>query len=198
MGSSFIHLIRNDSNEFFFFCSEFCHILKWNGLGFTCVPRLDPPAHLPLYPLPPGLPIIGYIVFLSSISVQFSLVAQWCLILCDPMNCSMPRFPVHHQLLESTQTHVHWVSDAIQPSHPLSSPCPPAFNLTQDQNFFQWVSSLYQVVKVLEFQLQHQSFQWLLRTDFLLDGLVGSPLDFQESSPTPQIKSINSLVLSFL
>ena len=183
---------------FFFFCSEFCHILKWNGLGFTCVHHPDPPSHLPLYPLPPGLPIRGYIVFLSSISVQFSLVAQWCLILCDPMDCSMPRFPVHHQLLESTQTHVHWVSDAIQPSHPLSSPCPPAFNLTQDQNFFQWVSSLYQVVKVLEFQLQHQSFQWLLRTDFLLDGLVGSPLDFQESSPTPQFKSINSLVLSFL
>ena len=89
----------------------------------------------------------------------------------------------------------------IQPSHPLSSPSPPALNLSQHQGLFQWVSSLHRVTKVLEFQLQHQSFQWTFRTDFLQDGLVGSPCsprDSQESSPTPQFKSINSSVLSFL
>ena len=90
-------------------------------------------------------------------SVQFSSVAQSCLTLCDPMDCSTPGLPVHHQLPEFTQTHVHWVSDAIQPSHPLSSPFPPALNLSQHQGLFQWVSSSHQVAKVLELQLQHQS-----------------------------------------
>ena len=71
----------------------------------------------------------------------------------------------HHQLLEFTQTHVHWVGDAIQPSYPLSSPSPPALSLSQHQDLFKWVSSLHQVPKVLEFQRQHQSFQWTLRTD---------------------------------
>ena len=85
--------------------------------------------------------------------VQFSSVAQSCLTLCDPMNCSMPGLPVHHQLLEFTQTHVHRVSDAIQPSHPLSSPSPPAPNPSQHQSLFQWVSSSHAVAKVLEFQL---------------------------------------------
>ena len=104
-------------------------------------------------------------------SVQFSSVAQSCLTLCDPMNNSMPGLPVHHQLLESTQTHVLLVSDAIQPSHPLSSPSPPVLNLSQHQGLFQWVSSLHQVAKELEFQLQHQFFQWIPRTDLLQDGL---------------------------
>ena len=93
------------------------------------------------------------------------------------------------------------LSDAIQPSHPLSSPSPPTFNLFQHQGLFQWVSFLYQVAKVLELQLQHQSFQWIFRTDFLYDWLVGSPCSprgSQESSPTPQFKNINSLALSFL
>ena len=99
--------------------------------------------------------------------VQFSSVAQLCLILCDPMNHSTPGLLVHHQLPESTQTHVHWVSDAIQPSYPLSSPSPPDFNLSQHQSLFKWVSSSHQVAKVLEFQLQHQSSQWIFRTDFL-------------------------------
>ena len=76
------------------------------------------------------------------------------------MNCSTSGLPVHHQLLEFTQTHVHWVGDVIQPSHPLSSPSPPALNLSQHQNLFKWVSSSHQVAKVLEFQLQHQSLQW--------------------------------------
>ena len=104
------------------------------------------------------------------------------------MDCSTPGFPVHHQLLELTQTHVHWVGDAIHPSRPLLSPSP-TFNLSQHQGLFQWVSSSHQVAKVLEFQLQHQSFQWVFRTDFLQDRLVGSLCslrDSQESSPTPQ------------
>ena len=91
------------------------------------------------------------------------------------MNCSTPGLPVHHQLLEFTQIHVHRVGDAIQPSHPLSSPFPPALNLSQHHGLFKWVSSSHQVAKVLEFQLQHQSFQWTPRTDLLYDGLVGSP-----------------------
>ena len=81
------------------------------------------------------------------------------------MNCSMPGLPVHHQLSEFTQTHVRWVSDAIQPSHPLSSPSLPAPNPSQHHSLFQWVSSSHQVARVLEFQLQHQSFQWTPRTD---------------------------------
>ena len=83
------------------------------------------------------------------------------------MDRSMPGLPIHHQLPEFTQTHVHWVGDAIQPSHPLMSPSPPAFTLSHHQDLFQWVSSSYQVAKVLEFQLQHQSFQWMVRTDLL-------------------------------
>ena len=97
-------------------------------------------------------------------SVQFSCSVMS---LCYPMDCSTPGFSVHHQLPELTQTHVHWVSDAIQPSHSLSSPSPPAFSLSQCQGLFKWVGSSHQVAKVLEFQLQHQSFQWIFRTDFL-------------------------------
>ena len=99
------------------------------------------------------------------------------------------------------KTHVHWVGDGIQPSHPLSSPLPPALNLSQHQGLFKRVSCSHQVAKVLEFQLQRQSFEWTLRTDLLYDELVGSPCsprDSQESSPTLQFKSINSLALSFL
>ena len=89
-------------------------------------------------------------------SVQFNSVAQSCPTLCDPMNRSTPGLPVHHQLLGSTQTHVHQVGDAIQPSHPLSSPSPPACNPSQHQSLFQWVNSLHEVAKILEFQLQHR------------------------------------------
>ena len=85
--------------------------------------------------------------------VQSSSVAQSCPTLCDPMNLSMPGLPVHHQLPEFTQTHVHWVSDPIQPSHPLSSPSPLALNPSQHQSLFQWVNSSHEVTKVLEFQL---------------------------------------------
>ena len=87
------------------------------------------------------------------LSVQFSSVAQWCPTLCSPMNRSTPGLPVHHQLPEFTQTHLHWVSDAIQPSHSLSSPSPPAPNPSQHQSLFQWVNSSHEVAKVLEFQL---------------------------------------------
>ena len=100
--------------------------------------------------------------------VQFSSVTQLCPTLCDPMDCSTPGLPVHHQLLEFTQTHIHWVGDAIQPFHPLSSPFPLALNPSEHQGHFQWVSSSHHVAKVLEFQLQHQSFQWIFRTDFLI------------------------------
>ena len=117
------------------------------------------------------------------------------------MNRSTPGLPVHHQLLESTQTHVHWVGDAIQPSHPLSSPSPPAFNLSQHQGLFKWVSSSHQVAKVLEFHLQHQSFQRLM------EGLISFRMDWLDllavqgtfkTPPTPHVKSINSSALSFL
>ena len=134
-------------------------------------------------------------------NIQFSSVVQSCPTLCNPMNHRTPGLPVHHQLPEFTQTHVHRVGDAIQPSHPLSSPSPPAPNPSQDQSPFQWVNSLHEVAKVLEFQLQHHSLQRNPRADLPQNGLVGSPCsprDSQVSSPTPQFKSINSSVLSLL
>ena len=105
--------------------------------------------------------------WLSYVIHQIRSVAQSCPTLCDPMNRNTPGLPVHHQLPEFTETHVHRVSDAIQSSHPLSSPSPPATNLSQHQDLFQWVNSSHEVAKVLEFQLQHQSFQWTPRTDLL-------------------------------
>ena len=102
----------------------------------------------------------------QSSPVQFS-----CSNSLHPIDCSMPSLPVHHQLPEFTQTHVHWVSDAIQSSHPLSSNSPPVVYLSQHQGLFKWVSSSHQVAKVLEFQLQHQFFQWIFRADFLMDWL---------------------------
>ena len=135
---------------------------------------------------------------MCSISSVQSLSRVW---LCNPMNCSTPGLPLHQQLPEFTQTQAHRVGDAIQPSNPLSSPSPAAPNPSQHPNLFQWVNSSHQLAEVLEFQLQHQSFQWTPRTDLLQDRLVGSPCsprDSQESSPTPQLKSINFLVLSFL
>ena len=98
-------------------------------------------------------------------SVQFS--CSVVKILCDPMNCSTPGLPVHHQLPKFTQTHVHRVGDAIQPSHPLLSLSPPAPNPSQLQGLFKWGRSSHQVAKILEFQFQHQSFQWTPRTDLL-------------------------------
>ena len=134
-------------------------------------------------------------------SFQFSSVTQLSPTLCNPMNCSTPGLPVHHQLPEFTQTHVHWVSDAIQPSHPLSSPSPPTFNLSRHQGLFKWVSSSHQVAKVLEFSaltsvvpMNTQNWSPLGWTGWI----SCSPRDSQESSLTPQFKSINSSALSFL
>ena len=111
------------------------------------------------------------------------------------MDCSTPGLPVYYQFPEFTQTHAHQVSDAIQPSHPLPSPSPPAINLSQYQGLFSKVSSLYQVAKVLEFQLQHQSFQWIFRTGWISFQSKGLSKVFCK---TPQFKSINFLVLSFI
>ena len=106
-------------------------------------------------------------IFASNL-IECCSVAKLCPTLCHLVDCSTPGFPVFHYLPESTQTHVHWVGDATQPSHPLPHSFLLAFSLSQNQGLFQWVSSSHQVAKVLEFQLQHQSFQWIFRTDFPL------------------------------
>ena len=127
-------------------------------------------------------------------------VAKSCPTLCNPMGCSTPDFLVLRYILEFAQTHVHWVGDAIYASHSLSS-SPPALHLSQHQGLFQRVGSSLQVAKVLELQLQHQSFQWIFRVDFLYDWLVWSPCwpkDLKESSSALQLESIHSLVLSLL
>ena len=132
-------------------------------------------------------------------SVQFSSVTQSCLTLCNSMNHSKPGLPVHHQLPEFTQTHVHWVGDAIQPSHPLSSPSPPAPNPPSTRVLSNESTLRMRWLKYWSFSFS--IFQWTPRTDLLQDGLVGSlcsPRDSQESSPTPQFKSINFSPLSFL
>ena len=130
---------------------------------------------------------------------MISSIAQSCLTLCDPMNCSTPGFPVHHQLLELVQTHVHPVSDAMQSSHPLSSPSPPSLNLSQHQGLFQWVSSSHQggqsigvsaSASVLPMYIQ----DWFLLGSTSLISLQSKGLS-QEFSPTPQFKTINSLAL---
>ena len=136
----------------------------------------------------------------KSCSVQYGSVTQSCLTLCDPMDCSTPGLPVHHQLPEFTQTHVHWVSDAIQPPHPLLSPSPPTFNLSQHQGLFKWISSSHQVAKYWSFSIVPSS-EYSGLISFKMDWLdlltVQSPYR-QESDPTPQFKSINSSALSFL
>ena len=136
----------------------------------------------------------------SWLHQSVSSVAHSCPTLSNPMSRSTPGLSVHHQLPEFTQTHGHRVRDAIQPSHPRSSPSS-APNPSQHQSLFQWVNPLHEVAKVLEFQLQHHSFQRNPRADLLQNGPVGSrcsPRDSQESSPTPQFKRINSLALRFL
>ena len=145
--------------------------------------------------------ILIFILLPIIYDFQFSSVTQLCPALSNSMDYSTPGFLIHHQLPQLAQTYVHWGGNAIQPSHPLSSPSPPVFNLSQNQGLFQGVSSSHQVAKVLELQLQYQSFQWIYRTDFLWDWLIWSPCsprDSQESSPTPQFKSINSLALNFM
>ena len=135
-----------------------------------------------------------FFIFCAPISFSFSSVQS---LSCVQLFVTpwTPGLPVYHQLPEFTQTHVHWVSHAIQPSHPLSSPFPPAFNLSQHQGLFKWVSSLHQVAKVLEFQLQHQSFQWIFRTDFLQDGLIGCPCSPRNSQSLLQHHSSKASIL---
>ena len=126
---------------------------KNTGVGCHCL------LHYCLYHLP------IYLKLSASVQFSYSVMADSL----QPHDCSTPAFPVHHKLPAFAQTHVqgHQVSDAIQPSHPLSSPSLTAFYLSQHQGLFNWVSSLHQVAKGLEFQLQHQSLQWIIRTDFL-------------------------------
>ena len=132
---------------------------------------------------------------------QFSSVAQSCLTFTTPWTAAhQVSLSITNSRSLPIQTQVYHVSDAIQPFHPLPL-LTPAFNLSQHQDLFQLVNSLHQVAKLLQFQFQHQSFQSIFRTHFFQDGLVGSPCnlrDSQQSSPTPQFKSISSLVLSFL
>ena len=140
----------------------------------------------------------NFILYLSHIVLQFSSVQELSHVW--PMDCSTPDFPVHHQLPKPTQTHGHGVSDAIQPSHPLSSPSSPTLNLSQHQDLFQWVGSSDHIAKVLEFQLQHQSFHEYsglisFRMDWL-DSLLSK--GFSRVFSNTQFKSINSSVLSFL
>ena len=129
------------------------------------------------------------------------LVAKLCLTLCNPMDCSLPGFPVHHQLPEFTQTHLHWVSDAIQPSHPLSSPSPPTFNPSQHQGLFKWVSSSHLGAKSIGVSAS-TSVLPMNTQDWSPLGWTGwislNPRDSQKSSSIPQFKSINSSTLSFL
>ena len=129
--------------------------------------------------MPFACPVFLNRCFLDSRQYLMSVSQFNCSVMFDslqPMDCSTPGLPVYHQLLELSQTHVHQVSEAIQPSHPLFSPFPPAFNLSQHQGLFQWVSSLHQVARVLEFQLQHQSFQWILEYSGLIFRMDWSDL----------------------
>ena len=164
-GSAVLHHLRACSNS----CplSRWCHPAISSSVipSSSCFQSFPASGSFPMSRLfASGGQSVGASV---SVSQSVGSVTQSYLTLCNPMDCSTPGLPVHLQLPEPTQTHVCWVGDAIQPSYPLSSPPPPAFNLPQHQGLFQWVSSLHQVVKVLQFQLRHQSFQSIFRTDFL-------------------------------
>ena len=140
---------------------EFLFLAAWHGLlgvssstrDWTYTPWRRSTSGVPKHWTSMEFPTVSY-----NIGYQFSSVVQLCLTLCNPMDCSIPSFLVHHQRLVQAQTHVHWVGDAIQPSHPLLSPSPPAFNLSQHLGLFKWVSSSHQLAKILKLRLQHQSF----------------------------------------
>ena len=138
-----------------FSANEWCWISFHVPFGYLCV----------FLPCSPNI----FVVVVQLLSRVWHFVT--------PVDCSTPGFPVLHYLPEFVQTHVHWVGDAIQPSHPLSSPSPPALSFSQHQGLFQWVlCSLYQVTKILKLQLQHQSFSWIFRVYILWDWLVWSPI----------------------
>ena len=150
---------------------EFSGQESWSGLPCPPPGDLPHPGIKPMSLMSPAL-AVRFFTTGATWEARLSLLSSVqslsrVRLFCDPMNCSTPGLPVHHQLSEFTQTHVHRVGDAIQPSHPLSSPSPPAPNPSQHQGLFHWVNSLHEVAKVLEFQPQHQSFQWTPRTDFL-------------------------------
>ena len=138
----------------------------------------------------------------NSLLTSCCSLTQSCPTLCNTMDCSMPGFPILHYLLEFAQTYVHWVSDAIQPSHPLlPASSPPALSLSQHQGLFQWVGSSHQVAKLLDLQLQHQSFQWTpglnsFRMDWLdllaVQGTLKSLLKHHRS------KALNSYIHTWL
>ena len=146
--------------------------------------------------------LLGQQILKPSQHFQFSSVSvsQSCPTLCNPTDCSTPGSLVHHQLWEFTQIHVHWVGEAIQPSHPLSSPSPPAFNLSQHQGLFRWISSSHQVGQSIGFSFSiSPSNEYSGLTSFRMDWLdLLAVQGTLESSPTPQLKSINTLTLSFL
>ena len=131
---------------------EFSRQECWSGLPWPYPGDLPHPGVEPASLMSPAL-AVGFLTTRTTCPVQFSSITQSCLALCDPMDCRTQGLPVHHQLLELTQTHVHRVSDAIQPSNPVPYPSPPALNLSQHHGLFKWVSSSHQVAKVLEFQL---------------------------------------------
>ena len=146
-----------------------------------------------------ALPSLLYASGSSSVNRNaVRLCVHTCSVLSHVRLFVTPWTMAHQASLSFTVSRFHWVSEAIQPPHPLSSPSPPALNLSQHQGLFQWVGSLYQVAKVLEFQLQHQSFQWIFRNQDWLVWFSCCPRDPQESSSPPQFESINSLVLSLL
>ena len=161
-----------------YYSKGFAFVFSFNLLFFAWVTTYQP-VYIQLnaiFPKKPSLILLSrvefpswnffhpYIYLVVSLVVVQLLSRFW---LCNSMDCSTPDLPVHHQVPEFTQTHVRWVSDAIQPSHPLSSPSPPAPNPSQHQGLVKWVSSLHQVAKGLKFQLQYQSFQWTPRIDLL-------------------------------
>ena len=172
--ASYIYKAWTNANDFVNIILSTVHLYltkkMWKNPGYTTsstVPlQLQNTIILEKLTLHPNFSFF-YLFTLYWSSVQFSSVAQLCLTLCDSMDCRTPRLPVHHQLPEIGQTHVHWVGDYIQPSNPGLSASPPTFSLSQHRGLFQWVSLSHQVAKVLEFQLQHQSLQWTLRTDLL-------------------------------
>ena len=160
-GSHFSCLLRGETQTVSSSCPHLVQLQKLKAGTSLVVQWLK--LQLPMQ----GAWVQSLVRELRSHMLEFSSVAQSYLTLCDPKECSMPGLPVHQQLPEVTQTHVHQVSDAIQPSLPLSSSSPPVFYFSHHQGLFQWLGFLHQMTKVLEVKLRHQSFQWILRTELL-------------------------------